>query len=79
VVYDADRLKYPLKRVGGRGEGKLERITWEEAYEAIVQSLKEIKKKHGPESVIFCHGTARDRRSGQGYTRSSTNRIIFTP
>ena len=35
VVYHPDRLKYPLKRVGERGEGKWQRITWGEAYETI--------------------------------------------
>ena len=80
VVYHPDRLKYPLKRAGRRGEGKWERITWEEAYEAIVQSFNEIKKKHGPESVIFCHGTARDIGtyvSKLAYSFGSPNRVCF--
>ena len=60
VVYHPDRLKYPLKRARQRGEGKWERITWEEAYETIANKFNEIKREYGPESVIFCSGTARD-------------------
>ena len=35
--YHPDRLKYPMKRVGKRGEGKFERITWEEAVATITK------------------------------------------
>jgi thiosulfate reductase/polysulfide reductase chain A len=52
LTYDPDRLKYPLKRVGERGEGKFERITWDEAFTIIAEKLKEIKEKYGPESVV---------------------------
>ncbi len=36
AMYDPDRLKYPMVRVGKRGEGKFKRVTWDEAYEAIL-------------------------------------------
>ena len=60
VIYHPDRLKYPLKRGGERGEGKWERITWEEAYETIANKFNTIRRDHGAESVVFCSGTARD-------------------
>ncbi|MDT3700967.1 MAG: molybdopterin-dependent oxidoreductase [Thermincola sp.] len=47
-----DRLKYPLKRVGARGEGKWERVSWDEALDAIAGKLKEIKEKYGPEHLV---------------------------
>ena len=49
-VYAADRLRYPLKRVGAKGAGEFERITWDEALETIAEKLKETRDKHGPES-----------------------------
>lgn len=51
-VYDPDRLKYPMKRIGERGEGKFIRITWEEAIAGISQELNKIKKAHGASSVF---------------------------
>ena len=48
-----DRLKYPLKRVGKRGEGKWERISWEEALQFTADNLNRIKEKYGAKSVAF--------------------------
>ena len=45
-----DRLKYPMKRVGERGEGKFERISWEEAVDIIASEWKRIKEQYGPAS-----------------------------
>ncbi len=50
-LYHPDRLKYPMKRVGKRGEGKFERITWEEATDTIAAEIKRIKDKYGPEGI----------------------------
>jgi len=57
LVYHPDRLKYPMKRVGDRGEGKWQRISWEEALDTITSKLKEIGGKHGPNSVAWVHGS----------------------
>lgn len=58
-VYNADRLNYPMRRVGKRGEGKWERISWRETYDAIARRINEIKEKYGPEAIAIGHGTGR--------------------
>ncbi len=52
VVYTADRLTKPLRRVGRRGEGKFEPIPWEEALERVSRELLRVKRDHG-NSALF--------------------------
>jgi anaerobic selenocysteine-containing dehydrogenase len=56
TLYHPDRLKYPLKRVGARGEGKWQRVSWDEALDTIAQAMNRAKEKYGAESVVFSHG-----------------------
>jgi thiosulfate reductase / polysulfide reductase chain A len=49
-VYAADRLKYPMKRIGAKGEGAFQRISWDEALDTVAAKLLETKEKYGPES-----------------------------
>ncbi len=56
-VYNPDRLKYPMKRVGKRGEGKFKQISWEEAFDTLAGSLKKVIKEHGNEAVYLNYGT----------------------
>ncbi|EBE8061571.1 dimethyl sulfoxide reductase subunit A [Salmonella enterica] len=56
-VYNPDRLKYPMKRVGKRGEGKFERISWEEAYSTIASNLQRLIKEYGNDSIYLNYGT----------------------
>ena len=51
VVYHPDRLKYPLRRVGERGENRWQRVSWDEAYDEIAGRFNIIKQEYGPESV----------------------------
>lgn len=55
-VYNEQRLKYPLLRVGKKGESSFKRIKWHEALEIIVEKVQEIKEKYGPEYLIFSKG-----------------------
>ncbi|MEW6332643.1 MAG: molybdopterin-dependent oxidoreductase, partial [Thermodesulfobacteriota bacterium] len=56
TVRDPQRLKYPLRRIGKRGEGKWARISWEEALDAITEKLLALKKDFGPESLGMFRG-----------------------
>ena len=56
AVYREDRIRTPLRRVGQRGEGKFEPISWDEAYQTIAQKLNEVKEQYGPNSVAFLSG-----------------------
>ncbi len=53
LLYDPDRLKYPQIRTGERGEGKFKRVSWDEALDFFASRLKDLKQKHGAESVAF--------------------------
>ncbi len=52
-VYSPQRLKYPLRRIGKKGEGRFERISWDQALDLIAAKLKEQKLKYGPESLAI--------------------------
>ncbi len=52
MIYDPRRVKYPMKRVGKRGEAAFERISWDEALDTIARKLVEIKAKYGPFSIL---------------------------
>ena len=63
-----DRLNYPMKRVGKRGEGKFERISWDEALDTITRSLKGVVEKYGNEAVYINYSSG---IVGGNITRSS--------
>ena len=52
-VYSPDRLTDPLKRVGKKGEGKFEKISWDEAVSIVADTLKKQKEQYGPESLAI--------------------------
>ncbi len=52
-----DRVNYPMKRVGKRGEGKWQRISWDQALDEIAAKLAELRDKYGPESVQTMGGS----------------------
>jgi anaerobic selenocysteine-containing dehydrogenase len=71
-VYNPDRLLYPMKRAGRKGEGKFERISWDEALETIASRFSRIAESiDGPEAILpysyggtmgVVNGSSMDRR-----------------
>ena len=53
VVYASDRLTQPLKRIGKRGSGEFEPISWEEAFDTIALQLSAAKEQYGAESILL--------------------------
>ncbi|UCG71451.1 MAG: molybdopterin-dependent oxidoreductase [Chromatiales bacterium] len=70
-MYGNQRVLYPMKRVGERGAGQWERITWEQALEEIADRFLDTVVEHGPESITFGMGTqmAMKRASMMAYFR----------
>ncbi len=50
--YSPDRLLYPQRRTGRKGEGRFSRISWDEALDEIAARLKDIAAEHGPEAIL---------------------------
>jgi anaerobic selenocysteine-containing dehydrogenase len=52
-VYHPERLLYPLRRVGGKGQGRFERISWPEAIRTIAHRFQAIAASvHGPQAIL---------------------------
>jgi DMSO reductase family type II enzyme molybdopterin subunit len=62
VMYGPERLLYPLKRVGERGSGRWQRITWDQALTEVADAFLDTIRESGPESILFEFG------SGEGGT-----------
>ena len=57
AMYESDRIRYPMKRTGERGEGKWQRISWDKAAEEIADRIIDIYEKYGPGSLMTHTGT----------------------
>lgn len=73
-VYNADRLKYPMKRVGNRGEAKFERISWNEAIDTIATKLKSTIETYGNDAIYYQYGSGSTGYNFGG--RSSCQRLL---
>ncbi len=62
-LYAENRIKYPMRRMGERGEGKWERISWDEAMAAITEKWQECLDTVGPQGLLMIGGGGK----GGGY------------
>ena len=68
-VNHPDRLTKPMKRVGKRGEGKFEEISWDEAIDTIAEKLKGVIEKYGNEAVYINYATGMYSATGKTTAR----------
>lgn len=57
IVYSDDRVLYPLRRIGEKGTYDFERISWDEAYDIIVERMETIREESGPEAMAIYTGS----------------------
>jgi DMSO reductase family type II enzyme molybdopterin subunit len=77
-IYDAGRLRYPLKRAGERGEGKWTRISWDQALREIADKTIDVLSSLGPAGIIWDFGTQHSNGC-HGIGLHRTGHILDTP
>ena len=86
IVYSEHRLRHPMRRVGPKGSlgpDAFERITWDEAYQRIVEGLESIRDESGPEAVSIYTGRGAfelslcDVFQPAGVAVSSASNVLF--
>jgi cysteine desulfurase NifS len=83
AVYSKDRLLYPMRRTGPKGTYEFERISWNQAYDTIVDKLRTIKAESGPEATAIYTGSGSfelalcDMFQPAGVAVSSASSVLF--
>lgn len=62
-MYHPDRITTPMRRLGPRGSGRWEPVSWEDAYDEMARKLGGFRKHYGPESIALISGTGRHHLS----------------
>ena len=62
-TYDPDRILYPMRRVGKRGEGRWKRVSWDEALSELTGRLKKLRDRGEPEKFMFHYGRMKGSHS----------------
>jgi len=66
ALYEKDRILYPMKRVGKRGEGKWEKISWDQALSEIGEKVMDTVTQNGLNSLMVYTGTGLLSQGGRG-------------
>src|SRR5215472_4303288 len=83
--YSPGRLLYPQRRVGAKGAGRFERISWDEALDTIAARLQQTAGEFGPEAILpysyagtmgLLNGSGMDRRFFHRLAASRLDRTI---
>lgn len=83
-IYDPNRLRYPLKRIGKKGENLFERISWEEAIDTITLNWKQLIAEYGPDRILpysFYGNMGRIGTEGMDrrfFNRLGASRLLYT-
>ena len=84
ALYNPNRIKYPMKRIGERGSNEWERISWEQAINEIADVMWEYYQKEGPKSLVCSTGGGGNpqffspARAASGVRRGSMT-TVFMP
>ncbi len=70
LTYNPNRLLYPHRRIGARGEGRWARISWDEALDEIADRLAEVRRQWGPEAIVGA-------TSGVNFSRSLITALML--
>src|SRR5581483_199228 len=74
--YSPERLLYPQKRIGAKGEGRFARVTWDEALDEIAERLKSIAAEFGPEAILpYSYAGTMGLLQGSGMDRRFFHRL----
>jgi len=74
--YHPERLMYPQRRVGVKGEGSFERISWDEALDTIAERLKSVAAEFGPEAILpYSYAGTMGLLNGSGMDRRFFHRL----
>ena len=83
IIYSKNRLRYPQRRIGPKGNYEFERISWDTAYDIIVKNLNRIKDEAGAEAVSIYTGRGTfelslcDIFQPKGVAPSSASSVLF--
>lgn len=75
ILYDPERLRWPLRRKGERGAGEWERITWDEALSWLTERVQTLEAEYGAETIAYGQGTGRGTNQWTGRAGNAGGRV----